>query len=110
MGNGKETKSYKTVSLAARSLVSALIGSSCILGPMLFAGAGTAGLMAALSAGSSAVIPYEPFFWLLALGGTLAGLVQLRRSRCREGWRWWLWGTSSFGVFVLGIFWIIAVT
>ncbi len=106
----KDANTKRTALLAIGSLGSALIGSSCILGPVLFAGAGTAGLMGSLAAGSEALIPYEPFFWLLALTGIVAGLIQLKRSAgCRRHCPLWLWGAGSTLAVILGSLWIMAV-
>lgn len=101
----KEKNPVGILYIAGMSALSALLGSLCVFGPILFAGVGTAGVGAALAGGTGALIPFGPLFWLAAFGGFGAAFYRMFRApACYPRWsRWVLAGLAAL-IFVLGVF------
>lgn len=99
----------RALGLVVGSIGSALIGSLCLFGPLVFTGVGTAGLTASLAEGSRALIPFEPVFWLLAVAGLVQGWRRFHRSPASDRRRLGrVWTVTTVVVAILGLFWIAA--
>ncbi|HEY5648796.1 MAG TPA: heavy-metal-associated domain-containing protein [Nitrospiria bacterium] len=108
MGRDK-TEDKKILGMVFASGGAALLGSACLVGPVLFAALGTAGMFGSAAAAAGALISWAPLFWLASFAGLAAAWVFYRRGAdCLPEWVLRTLKVATAAVLILGLSWAAA--